>query len=83
MNKGNVYWLHGRTFIAGKEGRKFVTGLVIEADGLYTKKVPLTETLKPVMFHGQPYPARKLRGHLRKMKPATKGAKVLRRELLA
>ena len=82
MKPGNVYWLQGRTFIMAKEGRKFITGLVIEADGLHTHKIPAREQLKPVQFHGGEYPARKVRGWLRKMKPATKGARQLRKDLL-
>jgi hypothetical protein len=78
---GEVCWSHNRTFIVGKVGPKFVTGLVIEGGGVKTAKVP-RGSLIPALFKGAPYPARKMRGHLRKMKALTKGAKALRKELL-
>ena len=81
--KGEVYWFHNRTFIVGTVGHKYLTGLVIEGDGLHTLKVPVTEKLAPAMYHGQPYPARKMRGHLRKMVATSKSAAVIRKELLA
>lgn len=79
---GEVCWAHNRTFIVGKVGPKFVTGLVIEGGGVKTAKVP-RGSLTPALYKGKPYPARKMRGHLRKMKALTKGAKKLRKELLA
>lgn len=78
---GEVCWSHNRTFIVGKVGPKFVTGLVITGGGLKTAKVP-RGTLTPTLYKGKPYPARKMRGHLRKMKGLSKAAKKLRKELL-
>jgi hypothetical protein len=78
---GEVCWSHNRTFIVGKVGPKFVTGLVIEGGGLKTTKVA-RGSLTPALFKGEPYPASKMRGHLRRMKPLTKAAKKLRKELL-
>jgi len=78
---GEVCWAHNRTFIVGKVGPKFVTGLVVEADGVKTAKVPARELI-PALYKGKPYPASKMRGHLRRMKGLTKGAKALRKELL-
>ena len=82
MQTSKVYWLHNRIFIPGKIGRKWVTGLVIEADGLHTAKVDASETLPEAQYKGQPYPARKMRGHLRKMKPQTKAAQAIRKQLI-
>ena len=82
MEQGKVYWLHNRVFIPGKLGHKWITGLVIEADGLHTAKVPATENLEEAQYKGKPYPARKMRGHLRKMKPQTKGARAIRNQLI-
>ena len=83
MKAGMVYWTEGRTFIHGKTGRKFHTGLVIEADGMHLARIPAREDLRPVQYRGSDYPTRKVRGWLRKMKPATKGARKLMKELLA
>lgn len=82
MNKGQVYWLHNRTFVVGAIGHKWITGLVVESDGLYTAKASASE-LKPCLYRGKPYPTPKMRGHLRKMKPQTKTAKKIRTQLLA
>jgi hypothetical protein len=46
-----------------------------------TAKVP-RGSLIPALFKGEPYPARKMRGHLRKMKTLTKAANAIRKELL-
>ena len=82
MDTGTVMWKHNRTFIVGKVGHKWVTGLVVEADGCYASKAR-PEELVPCLYRGKPYPPRKARGHLRKMKPQTKAAKKIRREVLA
>lgn len=85
LTVGSVYWLRGdstRTFILGAIGSKKATGLVIEPDGLKTIKVPLSARLEPVLYKGKPYPTRKMRGHLRRMKGLTNPAKKLRKELL-
>jgi hypothetical protein len=59
-----------------------VTGLVIEADGLHTMKLPLKERLQESLYHGGPYPQRKMRGWLRKLNPVTKQAREFRSKLL-
>ena len=82
FEKGAVYWLGGRTFIAGRIGRPFVTGLVIEADGLHSKRVPAGTELPRAKYRGEDYPQRKMRGHLRKMKTQTQSAKAIRADLL-
>jgi hypothetical protein len=82
MSESKVFWHHGRVFILCKEGPKYRTGLVIEADGVYSMRVPARDNLKQVEFHGRPYPNRKMRGHLRKLKAQTKGAQALRSALL-
>ena len=79
---GNVYWNGGRVFILCQIGRKYLTGLVIEADGLHTQQVGLRDKLQPASYHGKPYPARKMRGWLRKLKPATKAAKKFRKSII-
>ena len=79
----NVYWVDSKVFIEVKSGRKYLTGLIIEADGWHMKKVPIDEPRRPVLYKGKPYPARKMRGHLRRWKAATKGARNLRNQLLA
>jgi len=85
IKPGSVYWLHNRTFIAAKIGTKRIKGLVIEADGLHAHQLHVDEAaaLRPANYRGGSYPARKLRGHLRRMKPATAGARQLRQVLLA
>jgi len=83
IEKGSVYWLpENRTFIAAKIGTKQIHGLVVEADGLHALRIPKDTRLAPATFKGQPYPPAKMRGHLRRMKPATAGARKLRGELL-
>lgn len=82
VSPGGVFWLHNRTFIVGKVGHKFITGLVVEGGGLKTLKAKVDE-LRPAFYKGSPYPAPKMRGHLRRMKPLTKSAKKIRTELLA
>jgi hypothetical protein len=82
MEAGQVYWTHNRTFIVGKVGHKWITGLVICADGLRTEKAQAHE-LTEVTYHGKPYPVRKMRGHIRKMKAQTKTAQKLKKELIA
>ena len=82
MELGKVYWLHNRVFIAGQDGRKWNTGLVIEANGLHTAKVPVDAKLVEATYHGGPYPARKMRGHLRKIKAQTDAAQALKNKLL-
>jgi hypothetical protein len=84
MELANVYVMHGgRIFIPVKKGRKWVTGLIMKADGWATKKVPADTEAKPALYKGKPYPARKMRGHLRRFKAATKAANKYRKELLA
>jgi hypothetical protein len=81
MEVGNVYWKWNQTFIVGKVGHKWITGLVIEAEGVKTAKAKPNE-LKPCLYKGKPYPAPKMRGHIRKMKPTTQAAKKMRTQLL-
>lgn len=85
IKPGSVYWLHSRTFIAAKIGTKRIKGLVIEADGLHAHQLHVDEAaaLRPATYKGSAYPAPKLRGHLRRLKPATAGARQLREALLA
>lgn len=84
MKAHTVYLLHGsKVFIPVTIGHKWVTGLTFEADGLHTTKVPVTAAVRPALYKGCEYPARKMRGHLRKVKPATKAAAKLRKEVLA
>lgn len=82
IDPGQVFWWGNRTFIVGSVGSKYVTGLLIESDGLHVGKVSLADRLEPAMYHGKPYPAPKMRGHLRRMQPASQGAKAIRKQLL-
>ena len=82
MEVGTVYWNWNRTFIVGKVGTKWITGLVIEADGLRTEKAR-PDDLTQAMYKGKPYPPRKARGYIRKMAATTKGAAKLKKEILA
>jgi len=82
MEVGQVCWMHNRVFIVGKIGSKWITGLVINADGLSTLKSG-PQDLTPAMYKGKPYPPAKMRGHLRKARALTKTAKKIRKELLA
>lgn len=81
---GSVWIMHGsRIFIVGKAGSKYLTGLVFEADGWHQATVPLGEPLRQACYHGKDYPARRMRGFLRRAPAATKGAAKIRRKLLA
>ena len=80
---GQVYWIFPhRTFIVTKVGNKFLTGLIIESDGFHVTKVSMRDRLDKVLYHGKTYPQRKLRGWIRKIKPATKTARQYRKALL-
>lgn len=79
---GDVCWLHGRVIIVGTVGTKNITGLIVEADGWHTIQVSLREKLPPALYHGKPYPARRMRGHLRKQKAQTKSARKILNSLL-
>lgn len=80
IEPNTLYWFGGRTFAPVVIGRKKVTGLVIEADGLHTLALSKDDTrlLRPV----NDYPWRKVRGFIRKRRPTTKQSKTLRKRLL-
>lgn len=82
MTPGNAYWLHGRTFVPVVDGRKYVTGLVIEADGFHVHKEDAGARLPAVEYRGQSYPTRKLIAFLRARRGATEGAETLRKRLI-
>jgi len=74
LEVGKAYWLGNRTFICAAILRKNARGLIIEGDGLHTRTIRASETLAPVLYKGDEYPARKLRGHLRRMTAQTERA---------
>lgn len=83
MQTGKAYWEHGRTFVPVVIGRKHITGLVIEADGFHTYKLPLSERLPTVQYRGQDYPTRRLLAFLRKRRGASDTAEALRKRVIA
>lgn len=79
---GQAYWMGNRTFICASVARKNARGLVIEGDGLHTATIRSDADLPVVTFHGDIYPARKLRGHIRRMTAQTTKAQAYKNILL-
>lgn len=86
---GKAYWIaYSRTFIPVIEGRKHITGLVIEADGFHVHKEPSEARLQPVWWRANPktirqeYPRRKLLAFIRKRRGATATAEKLRKRVI-
>jgi hypothetical protein len=82
----NLFWYEGKTVALVVSGRKYDSGLIIEADGLRTIKIPKGERLAPVMYHGKPYPrTRAIRAYRKvcKLPGTTKGSRKLFRRMAA
>ena len=59
----SIYWYEGRPVAIAVEGRKHLQAIAQEADGLRVIKIPRGTRLKPVLYHGRPYPKRRASGH--------------------
>ena len=70
-----------RAFIPVIEGPKRITGLVIEADGWHAMTINPNTRTRPCLYKGKPYTPHRLMAHVRRWKPATKGARKLIRRL--
>lgn len=82
LEAGRPYWLGNRTIMIAKVARKHARGLIIEGDGLHTTTVLANAPLKPVTYRGDLYPARKMRGHIRRMTAQTDRAQEYKNLLL-
>lgn len=82
MNAGKAYWTGGRTFVPVVVGRKHVTGLAVEPEGLGIHSELATERLSPVEYRGEAYPTRKLLAFLRARRGTTEGAEKLRKRII-
>ena len=63
----NIVWYHNRTVAIATEGRKFLHGFVIEADGLHPIKIAKGTRLTEVLHKGEPYPKSRALRHYRRL----------------